>query len=82
MRDDIRVVEPPLLEERQVLLEEGFPTLDVGLLAVPPAATSKMALRRRLTAYDASYLWLAMELGASLLTLDSALMRAWKRHRI
>ena len=37
--------------------------------------------RRKLTAYDASYLWLAAELGANLLTLDAGLMRAWKRHR-
>lgn len=57
-----------------------FPALDVKLLGVPPTAAAKIALRRRLSAYDASYLWLAAELGASLLTLDNALARAWKRH--
>jgi predicted nucleic acid-binding protein len=59
-----------------------FPALDVKLLAVPPTAAVQIALKRRLTAYDASYLWLAAELGASLLTLDAALTRAWKRHRV
>jgi len=59
-----------------------FPALDVRLLAVPPTAAAQIALQRKLTAYDASYLWLAAELGASLLTLDEALMRAWKRHRV
>ncbi len=59
-----------------------FPALDVKLLAVPPTSAVEIALRRKLTAYDASYLWLAAELGANLLTLDAALMRAWKRHRV
>ena len=70
--------------EEQLILDALalFPALDVKLLAVPPAAAVEIALRRKLTAYDASYLWLAAELGANLLTLDAALMRAWKRHRV
>ena len=69
--------------EQRLILDalELFPALDVKLLEVPPTAAAEIALRRKLTAYDASYLWLAAELGASLLTLDNALMRAWKRHR-
>lgn len=59
-----------------------FPALNVKLLAVPQIAAAEVALRRKLTAYDASYLWLAAELGAGLLTLDDALRRAWKRHRV
>jgi predicted nucleic acid-binding protein len=36
----------------------------------------KLALETGLTAYDASYLWLARQLGAELVTLDKALDRA------
>jgi predicted nucleic acid-binding protein len=35
-----------------------------------------LAVRTGLTAYDASYLWLARELGAELVTLDRQLERA------
>jgi predicted nucleic acid-binding protein len=35
-----------------------------------------LASDTRLTVYDASYLWLARELGAELVTLDKALRRA------
>lgn len=70
--------------EEQLILDALalFPSLDVKLFAVPPTAAGEIALRRKLTAYDASYFWLAAELGANLLTLDAALMRAWKRHRV
>lgn len=36
----------------------------------------ELALRHDLTAYDASYLWLARQLGAELVTLDEKLERA------
>ena len=35
-----------------------------------------LAERKRLTSYDASYLWLAVELGAELVTLDRRLAAA------
>lgn len=35
-----------------------------------------LAIRTGLTAYDASYLWLAEHMGAELVTLDKALQRA------
>lgn len=35
-----------------------------------------LGLRTGLSAYDASYLWLAKELGAGLVTLDRRLARA------
>ena len=70
--------------EEQLILDALalFPALDVRLLAVPPLAAVQVAQKRKLTAHDASYLWLAAELGANLLTLDAVLMRAWKRHRV
>lgn len=37
-----------------------------------------LAEQKRLTYYDACYLWLARELGAELVTLDSGLLEAWR----
>lgn len=37
----------------------------------------ELAEREHLTYYDACYLWLAYELGADLVTLDSQLQEAW-----
>jgi predicted nucleic acid-binding protein len=69
--------------EEQMLLAALalFPSLSVALHAVPPAEAVSVARRRKLTTYDASYLWLATELGADLVTLDDTLARAWKRQR-
>ena len=39
-------------------------------------ASVELGLATGLTAYDASYLWLAKELGAELVTLDKALRKA------
>ena len=38
----------------------------------------ELAERKHLTYYDACYLWLARELGAGLVTLDSRLREAWE----
>ena len=71
------------LGEEGILLEalELFPRLNVALHVVPLAEAVSIARRRKLTTYDASYLWLAAEMGADLVTLDDALARAWKRQR-
>jgi predicted nucleic acid-binding protein len=44
-------------------------------------AVLALSTETRLTVYDASYLWLARELGADLVTLDKALIRAAARVR-
>lgn len=69
--------------EERLLLEalELFPSLNVALHGVSLAEAVSIARRRKLTTYDASYLWLAAEIGADLVTLDDALARAWKRQR-
>jgi predicted nucleic acid-binding protein len=69
--------------EERIHLEalELFPRLNVALHVVPPAEAVSIARRRKLTTYDASYLWLAAEMGADLVTLDDTLARAWKRQR-
>jgi predicted nucleic acid-binding protein len=48
---------------------------------VDAAEVLLLALETGLTAYDASYLWLARRLGADLVTLDKVLERAATRAR-
>ena len=50
--------------------------LAIEEVAVEPGTAVEVALATGLTAYDAAYLWLARELGAELVTLDTALERA------
>jgi predicted nucleic acid-binding protein len=50
--------------------------LGVEECAVDHVAVLELALMTGLTAYDASYLWLARSLGAELVTLDKELARA------
>lgn len=44
-------------------------------VAVSPIAVAGVAFRTGLSAYDASYLWLAMSNDAELITLDARLAR-------
>ena len=50
--------------------------LGIEEIAIDHSDALKLALKSGLTAYDASYLWLARQLGAELVTLDEALGRA------
>jgi predicted nucleic acid-binding protein len=50
--------------------------LAVEELAVDYTGALQLALETRLTLYDASYLWLAQQLAADLITLDKELGRA------
>lgn len=50
--------------------------LSIEIIAVDSAAVLSVAEETGLTAYDASYLWLARELRADLVTLDVALNAA------
>ena len=54
-----------------MLPEYGVAETDVDVEAV-----LLLAERKRLSAYDAAYLWLAIELGADLVTLDRRLATA------
>jgi predicted nucleic acid-binding protein len=51
-------------------------SLDIQYHDVPAVAAAALALSTGLTGYDASYLWLARELGAVLVTLDAKLQAA------
>jgi predicted nucleic acid-binding protein len=53
-----------------------FDRMAVDLFVVDHQAVLQLAEVTRLTAYDASYLWLARTLGAELITLDAALETA------
>ena len=50
--------------------------LAIQEIAVDHAGALEIALATGLTAYDASYLWLARQLGAELVTLDKKLRAA------
>lgn len=52
--------------------------LNIELVTVPFDDIVALACETGLTAYDASYLWLARELRAVLVTLDRALDSAWR----
>jgi predicted nucleic acid-binding protein len=62
-------------EQRAVLLAAFTFSLELSIeiVAVDTAAVVSLAEETGLTAYDASYLWLARELRADLVTLDAAL---------
>jgi predicted nucleic acid-binding protein len=65
--------------DQRVALLAGFglrARLGVEEIAVDNAGVLDLALKTGLTAYDASYLWLARLLGADLVTLDKELARA------
>ena len=55
---------------------EGFEFGLIRLADTRPAGVFGLAQRYRLSAYDASYLWLAVELRAPLLTFDGKLAAA------
>ena len=59
---------------------DRFAVLDIERFAMKPAALFKMAARYDLSAYDAAYLVLAEQLGASLVTFDEKLGKAATLH--
>lgn len=65
-------------EQREALLAAHALSdrLSIDVISVDFAAVIALAETTGLTAYDASYLWLARQLGAELITLDTALQEA------
>jgi predicted nucleic acid-binding protein len=55
--------------------------LEIEYVDVDHAAVLDLALERNVTAYDASYLWLAWTLKAPLATFDAKVKRALPRSR-
>ena len=66
-------------DQRRSILEafKMLGRLTIEKVDVDHAEAVLLAERRGLTAYDASYLWLAMRLDAELVTLDQRLGEAW-----
>ncbi len=65
--------------EKRAMLTAAFKLrgqLALEEVAVDHDETLELAIATGLTAYDASYLWLARHLGAELVTLDSQLAKA------
>jgi predicted nucleic acid-binding protein len=56
--------------------------LEPGLDAATTRAVLQLARAEGLTVYDASYLELALRLGAELFTLDKELVAAARRHGV
>ena len=54
--------------------------MEIDLHRIDVQAVAELALRYKLTAYDAAYLWLAAELKAPLATFDEKLAAAAKEH--
>ncbi len=65
-------------QERALILAQHASTfnVDIALLAVDQIEVIHLADRLSLTAYDASYLWLAHALSTELVTLDKQLQTA------
>lgn len=57
-----------------------YAAYDLALHPIDLAAQHELALRYRLSAYDAAYLWLAAELKAPLATFDQKLATAGQAH--
>lgn len=68
------------LAEIATLGLQQFDALEIGFSEVDKLATLNLALRYKLSAYDAAYLWLAAELKCPLATFDEKLAKAAKEH--
>ena len=68
----------PVEQQALVAALAKYDEFEIGIVAVDHTSSLEVALDTGLTAYDASYLWLARHLGAELITLDKQLERAWR----
>jgi predicted nucleic acid-binding protein len=66
----------PALRDAIIAAYDLYLTLPIDLVAVDRADVLALADRTALTFYDASYLWLAHNLNAELVTLDRRLQAA------
>ena len=68
-------------ESRTLILSQwaGFADFDLKIKALDFAEVVLLALRLGITAYDASYLWLALAHGVPLITLDARLASAYQQ---
>jgi predicted nucleic acid-binding protein len=69
----------PTQRDRIVRAFELARRLPIQIVEVDHPAVVELAEETGLTAYDASYLWLARHLGGELITLDKGMQRAASR---
>jgi predicted nucleic acid-binding protein len=65
----------PAAQAQILVMLEGLRSLGIKRMPVPATAAATLAARTGLSAYDASYLWLAMANDVELVTLDNKLAR-------
>ena len=66
--------------EKKGLIIEAFDSanrLEIEIVEVDHLAAVELALDKGITTYDASYLWLAREVRADLITLDETMHKAF-----
>lgn len=71
-----KIKERPGAAEKILLAFAFFPSLSIRETEVDHTEVITLARRKRLTTYDACYLWLSLKLQAELITLDKKLLRA------
>lgn len=70
-----RIRREPMASPGLLTMLSGLTSLGIRRVDVPPTEVAALAVQTGLTAYDASYLWLAMARDIELVTLDSQLAR-------
>ena len=70
-----KVRRQPDTQAETVAMLSAVAFVSMTRVPVPPAEAAALAIRTGLSAYDASYLWLAMAQDAELVTLDARLAR-------
>jgi predicted nucleic acid-binding protein len=70
-----RIRRQPGTQVEMLSMLTGVDALAIKRVMVPASEVVELAVRTGLTAYDASYLWLAMSRDLELVTLDNQLAR-------
>lgn len=71
-----RMRKQPADAAKLLIMLHGLAQVSLRRIHTPPADVARLAIQTGLTAYDASYLWLALSKDAELVTLDRQLLRA------
>lgn len=70
-----RVRRSPSRHAASLTMLAALAHVKIDRVGVPPTDVANLAIRTGLTAYDASYLWLALSRDLELVTLDNQLAR-------
>ena len=78
---DGKVRRSELSAEAATVALRAYSLLPIALHDPDLLEVFRIAVRARLNAYDAAYLWLARSLSTNLVTLDQKLAKAWAKLR-